>query len=633
MPSSGNTKWWLKAASGEPRTTAITRWLREHRTRTLAFGFQVHQGDDEGRILYALLTRLRNHYGWRDPPPLEPAALREGLPTWLARAAAEGGMAFAVDGIDVLAESNALVPAYLPPGVHWLVACAQVAPAGWRRWVGDRRNAGGDHDDPDATRCWQDVRSPASRDGPMPSRPEALVRWLQQDPYGAYRKVRVTGLPRQFPDGTLGPRIDTRQWLEIARFARYAGHRDLENYLARASDAATSRADRAAIAIEHAAWLQTVDRLDEAEAVLSQTPAEPLVGNVDTELKLLHQRAELAEARGRYDDAETFYRKALERAREHYGKIAVAVLPYMANLIALQRAGHRFESAEALCRHALEIAGAHWPAFHPKIIALTDQLGALRYAASDYGEARELYERAVHSAEIAFGPEHPAMAATLSNLATTLDAQRAYRAAEQAHRRALRIRDTVLGPAHADTLTSVHNLAAALEAVGHKEEAETLYRRAVESWQSTVGADHPAAATSMNNLAELLRERGAWEEAEALYRHTIETWRRLFGETHPNTIVAIIELGSLYAEKGQDDWAEAMLRHGLTASAQAMGTASAAHIRATCQLAHVLKRQNLREEARDLVFELWRTVDGTPDALSARMLPVRHLMDALADQE
>lgn len=427
------------------------------------------------------------------------------------------------------------------------------------------------------------------------------------------------------------PAERARAIIHIAGFLREAGvDADLGDFYARAhaaveSDPASAGTDRAAVLLAHGAYLNARGDLQGAEPLL-RAAHTVIAGDAAHELAILH------EARGDLALAEAVYRSTLADRERELGDGHPDLLPHLANLAAVLRAGHRFEDAEPLCRRALAIAEDRFGDEHPATPACIDRLAALRYAVHDYAEAEDLYRRGLTLSETIFGPRHPATAAALHNLGTVMDARDAFREAETLHRRALGIRETVLGAEHEDTATSLHNLATALDAMGRYNEAEPLYRRAIAVWESLVGENHPATATSVNNLADLLREQRQFAAAEGLYRRNIETWRGLVGEDHPNTLTTLIELASLYADTGRSEQAEPLLWHGVEVSEQVMGATSLVHINAVCKLAALLRDDGRRDAARALLEKTCAAAEDTLDMISPRMQKLRRQLEAL-DQD
>lgn len=429
-------------------------------------------------------------------------------------------------------------------------------------------------------------------------------------------------------DAIAAPTERAHAIIHIAGFLHEAGtDAGLDDFYARAqtaieSDPASAGSDRAAALLAHGAYLNARGDLQGAEPLLRAAHAV-LAEDAAHELAILH------EARGELAAAETLYRATLTDRERKLGDAHPDLLPHLANLAAVLRAGHRFEDAEPLCRRALAIAETRLGDEHPTTSACIDRLAALRYAVHDYEQAEALYRRGLVLSETIFGPHHPATAAALHNLGTVMDARDAFREAEALHRRALGIREAALGTEHEDTATSLHNLAAALDAMGRYNEAEPLYRRAIAVWESLVGENHPATATSVNNLADLLREQHQFAAAEGLYRRNIETWRGLVGEDHPNTLTTLIELAGLYADTGRSEQAEPLLWHGVEVSEQVMGPTSLVHINAVCKLAALLRDDGRRDAARILLQKTCAAAEDTLDMISPRLQKLRRQLEAL----
>src|SRR6056297_590420 len=78
-------------------------------------------------FLWRLLTDLRRQFDFVDPVPLDPAAMRETLPNWLARASAMGGLTVIIQdahelSLDGLTADLDWLPEWLPQGVAVLIS-------------------------------------------------------------------------------------------------------------------------------------------------------------------------------------------------------------------------------------------------------------------------------------------------------------------------------------------------------------------------------------------------------------------------------------------------------------------------------------------------------------------------------
>ena len=97
---------------------------------------------------------------------------------------------------------------------------------------------------------------------------------------------------------------------------------------------------------------------------------------------------------------------------------------------ALEKAG-RYEQAISFYREALELGEREFGPNDPTTATLLTNLARLYRAQGRYEAAEPLYERALAIDEKALGPEHPDVASSLNNLATLYRAQGRYEAGDR----------------------------------------------------------------------------------------------------------------------------------------------------------------------------------------------------------
>jgi len=221
--------------------------------------------------------------------------------------------------------------------------------------------------------------------------------------------------------------------------------------------------------------------LDEAEAAYTailqylvesgRTDAEPKIATAYHELGMIYQE------RGQYDEAEAWYRKALEiRERRGLERDAASDYHQLGNICLLRG---QYDAAEEWYRKAVEIR---------------ERLGLERDAASDYhqlGIVEQLRGR--------------------------------YDEAERWYRKALEIRDR--RGLERDAAENYHQLGMVYQERGQYTEAEEWYRKALEVFER-LGLERDAAS-DYHQLGMVYQERGQYDEAEGWYRKALVICERL----------------------------------------------------------------------------------------------------------
>jgi tetratricopeptide (TPR) repeat protein len=274
---------------------------------------------------------------------------------------------------------------------------------------------------------------------------------------------------------------------------------------------------------------------------------------------------------GRFEQAETLFRQALEIGRKTLGEDHPDYATRLNNLAGLLQATGHFEEAETLFGQALEIGRKTLGEDHPDYATRLNNLAGLLETTGRYEEAEPLCRQALEITRKTLGKDHPAYAIRLSSLAALLGATGRVEEAEPLFRQALEVTRKTLSEVHPDFATRLNNLAGLLKETGRFDESEPLIRQALEITGKTLGEDHPDYAVRLNNLAALLQGTGRTEEAEPLCRRALEITRKSLGETHPAYANRLNNFAGLLRATGRSEEAEPLARKALEISEAALG--------------------------------------------------------------
>lgn len=355
-------------------------------------------------------------------------------------------------------------------------------------------------------------------------------------------------------------------------------------------------------------------------------------------LAWLQRLAALLEARGKNAEAAPLRRRALGSSRApepETGTLAQSLRPSpseearrLDELAAGLRAKGRLEEAEQLYRRALREREAEPGPDHLETLTSANNLAMMLKARGKLAEAEPLYRRVLRGREVQLGPDHRDTLRSINNLAVLLQARGQLEAAEPLYRRAHSGCEAQLGPDHADTLTNMNNLAGLLKTRGRLEDAEPLYRRALEGREKQLGAQHADTLTSLNNLAVLLQMRGQLEEAERLHRRALEGREAKLAPEHPDTLTSAQNLAVLYQAANRQEEAEPLLRRVLRGRETRIGPEHHDTIAAVDNLALCLLAMGKTSEAEPLRQRAFRWREARLSAEHAQALgSQRGLMD------
>jgi tetratricopeptide (TPR) repeat protein len=226
--------------------------------------------------------------------------------------------------------------------------------------------------------------------------------------------------------------------------------------------------------------------------------------------------------------------KQLVAIREEKGKEDEKLALALNELAVVHVNQGRYEEAETLYKRSLKISEKALGEGHVEVATILNNLSALYQIQNRYEEAELLHKRSLEIKEKILGKEHPDVASSLNNLAELYRIQRRYEEAELLHTRSLKIRQEKLGEDHPDVAITLNNLAVLYESQHRYKEAALLYKQSLAIVKKVLGNEHPYIASSLNNLAKLYYLQGRYAEAEPLYQRALAILNAKFPDGHPN---------------------------------------------------------------------------------------------------
>ena len=316
--------------------------------------------------------------------------------------------------------------------------------------------------------------------------------------------------------------------------------------------------------------------------------------------RLPYLLALLSYEKGRYDEAEPLYRRALALDEASHGPVHGDVSRDLNGLVVLLRATNRFAEAEPLARRALAIDEATAGPDHPDAASSLNNLAQVLKATNRLTEAEPLMRRALAIDEKCHGPDHPDVGVRLSNLALLLQETNRPSEAEELMRRALAILKTSYGPNDPKVAAGLNNLANLLQDTNRLAEAEPLLRRASSIHAVAYGPNHPTLGVSEGNLGRLLTTMNRYAEAEPLCRRALAIHEASLGPDHPQVASGLVNLANILIANGLGDEAEPLFRRALTIVETSLGPDHPDVAAALGNLAGTLEAMNRFAEAEPL---------------------------------
>jgi len=312
----------------------------------------------------------------------------------------------------------------------------------------------------------------------------------------------------------------------------------------------------------------------------------------------------LLDAQGKLDEAEPYYREALEGCRRVFGDDHPSTLTSISNMGSLLQSQGKLDEAEPYYREALEGCRRVLGDEHPDTLLSISNMGSFLLEQGKLDEAETHHREALEKRRRVLGDEHPDTLLSISHVGMLLSRHGKFGEAEPYFREALEAERRILGNDHPDTLRSINNLGLLLHKQGELDEAERYIRESLERQRRVLGNDHPNALHSISNLGILLHSQGKLAEAEPHYREALEGNRRVLGNDHPRTLDSINNLGALLKERGKLDEAEPHYREALEKRRRVFGDEHPLTLRTINSLGSLLHSQGKLTEAEPLYSEV-----------------------------
>ena len=324
------------------------------------------------------------------------------------------------------------------------------------------------------------------------------------------RAERVSSfLPSLFeasdPDRSKGEKVSARQILDLGRQRLESGN-------------ATNPSTRAALLHTIGSVYGALDLNDVAKGVLSQA-LELRKGATGKD------RADLAETMsalaatyvslGDLDRAEALRHEILRLRRELLGPEHILVARAIYNVGNAAQLRGKWDQAEQFYRQAADMAlrvGSDSVAAQMQIglgMALTEQ-GRVQEGVNAMRQATTAFERAS-------GPEHTQTLSAKSNLANRLNRLTQYEEAEKLQREILGVRRKLLGPEHFGVAAALYNLGTNLNGQGRFVEAEGVLEESLSIYTKVRREPHSETAWTLWDLARVQLNLREYDPAERTF--------------------------------------------------------------------------------------------------------------------
>jgi len=217
---------------------------------------------------------------------------------------------------------------------------------------------------------------------------------------------------------------------------------------------------------------------------------------------------------GHYDVSQSLNLRVLATHRELYGDRHPLVADDFVNLGAIQHERGRYADAERFYRQALDINQAWYGTDSYQAASNSTMLGRSLVFQARYEEADLLLRRALAVQERVFGPVHPRVASALNDVGNVALKRNLPDEAETCYRRIGVIYRAVYGEKHYLVAVAVSNLASVFMARSDFSRAEQMYRDAARRFSEAQSPDHLNTGIARIKLGRSLLRQRRYAEAE-----------------------------------------------------------------------------------------------------------------------
>jgi len=275
--------------------------------------------------------------------------------------------------------------------------------------------------------------------------------------------------------------------------------------------------------------------------------------------ELYQNLGDIYEKLGKFDQADSLLRTALEQRKSVFGAENPATAETLVELGLLRDAQGKYEDAERFVRQGLAIDKQKLPGSHPSVARATSALGKVLEDRGAYDAAIQVLQEAVRL-QSAHGGSKTDLAESLTELANSHFYSGHYAASEALNQQVLTMDRQLYGDRHPHVADDLINLGAIQYDLGHYPEAERFDRQALEITQSFYGQNHPATASALTILGRTLVSESKNDEAAGLLKGALLIEEQIYGKVHPRVAGTLNELGKISQQQGRLDEAEADFR-------------------------------------------------------------------------
>eukprot|EP00250_Pteridium_aquilinum_P003374 c13688_g1_i1 orf=98-1870(+) len=222
-----------------------------------------------------------------------------------------------------------------------------------------------------------------------------------------------------------------------------------------------------------------------------------------------------------------------------------------------------FENAEKFFRKALEEAKLGFGEQDPHVASCYNNLAELFRMKKEYDKAEPLYLEAVHRLRQGSGVEDGSVGFALHNLGGFYLLQRKLKQAQGCYEEALKIKGRALGLDHPEYANTMFHLGEVIRLQGHVNDGLALIKDSIRILEQIGLGNTSLAVKRLTRLSELLVFSGQLGEAEAVQRKVLQLLEFSKDFSFKDIVAASENLSATLQKQGKIDESAALLEQSI----------------------------------------------------------------------
>jgi tetratricopeptide (TPR) repeat protein len=275
------------------------------------------------------------------------------------------------------------------------------------------------------------------------------------------------------------------------------------------------------------------------EVLLEQTTDESEKGPI------YHQLGCVKDGQGEYQEAITFYEKALAIQQQSLPPNHPDLASSYNNIGMVHSTMGHYPKALSYYEKDLAIGNQSLPPNHPHLASSYNNIGNVYGSMGDFPKALSYYEKALAIKQQSLPTNHPDLAQSYNNIGIVYRHMGDYPQALSSYEKALAIQQQSLPPNHPHLASSYNNIGNVYGTMGDYPKALSSYEKALAISQQSLPANHPDLAGSYKNIGNVYNSMGDYPMALSYYEKALAIKRQSLPPNHPDLSTSYVNIGDV----------------------------------------------------------------------------------------